>query len=348
MAGKEADFLTWAESKGVRVNGIELARRPGRGCVVLARRRLKKGQTILSVPIETIRSLHTVSDHVARRLPPHTSIHCLLALDIALDRSAEFATWKETMPKLLDFEVAQPFFWHENLQNLLPKPAKELLNKQQATFREHWCLVSAAFPQLRQEEYLHSWFLAGTRSFYYVTSEMEKYPIDDRLALMPVADLFNHAETGCDVSFTPDGYHVLADRVYRAGEEALKPSQAAELKDRGLLGPFLLDSGGVACRKTRSALEILCSKSERRQNTPVAQDEGGAHSAECDVLLDQLVRDFHGMAMKTLDDVHGLRVGQVRQREVLEQRWNQIVAMVAHPLDRPRNPPCGSVSPPAS
>jgi hypothetical protein len=345
---------------------------------------MQKGEAILSVPIETIRSLHTVSNHVSRKLAPHTPIHCLLALDIALDHSADFAPWKETMPKLADFEIAQPFFWHEDLQNLLPKPAKELLIKQQATFREHWGLVSAAFPELRQEEYLHSWFLAGTRSFYYVTPEMEKYPVMDRLALLPVADLFNHAETGCDVSSTPEGYTVVADRVYRVGEEicisygehsndfllaeygfvlpdnrwdmvciddvvihALKPPQAARLRDRGLLGPFLLDSNGTPCRNTLSALALLCGTPRRGQKIPVVQ-VGGAPLAKCDVLLDKLLRDFQDMVMKTLEDVRKLQVGQKCQRDTLEQRWNQIATTVARSLDRPRNPPDdGRVSLPA-
>ncbi|KAJ9148753.1 SET domain-containing protein [Coniochaeta hoffmannii] len=288
MAGKQPDFLTWAKTKGLHVNGIGLTHRPGRGRAVLARRRLKKGETILSVPIETIRSLHTVPNRVARKFPSHTSIHCLLALDIALDTSADFAPWRETMPKLEDFEAAQPFFWHEDLQALLPKPAKELLVKHQATFHEHWDLVSGAFPKLRREGYLHSWFLAGTRSFYYETPKMLEYPVMDRLALMPAADLFNHAETGCEVSFTPTAYTVSADRSYRPGEEicisygehsndfllteygfvlsdncwdmvciddvvldTLSPWQAAQMQKEGLLGRFLLDSNGIPCRKTR-------------------------------------------------------------------------------------------------
>ena len=62
--------------------------------------------------------------------------------------------------------------------------------------------------------------IINTRTFYYVTAQMEAYPPDDRLALLPVADLFNHAAGGCQVSFTPDGcFSVCADRVYRAGEE---------------------------------------------------------------------------------------------------------------------------------
>jgi len=280
------------------------------------------------------------------------------------------------MPKLEDFEAAQPFFWHEDLQALLPKPAKELLVKHQATFHEHWDLVSGAFPKLRREGYLHSWFLAGTRSFYYETPKMLEYPVMDRLALMPAADLFNHAETGCEVSFTPTAYTVSADRSYRPGEEicisygehsndfllteygfvlsdncwdmvciddvvldTLSPWQAAQMQKEGLLGRFLLDSNGIPCRKTRLALDLLCNRSQRRKQTPIPQDGAGAALAGCDPFLDQLLHQFHGMAMETLDKVRKLRVGRESHREILERRWSQIVAIVERSLDRSRNPP---------
>jgi hypothetical protein len=260
------------------------------------------------------------------------------------------------MPTLEDFKVAQPFCWHPDLQNILPILAKDLLAQQQATFRKHWSLVSAAFPDLSQQRYLHSWFLAGTRSFYYVTPEMEKYPVMDRLALMPVADIFNHAETGCDVSFGPEGFTVSTDRTYRAGEEicisygehsddfllaeygfllaenrwdmvciddvvlpALKPSQAAELRRQGVFGPFLLDPNGIPCHKTRVALELVGRGSQQMQD-----DNSSAASGE---LFSRLLCD--NFAAKALAEVRKLTVGEDCQKQALEQRWKQIAATIS-------------------
>lgn len=289
-----------------------------------------------------------------------------MALDIALDKSDHFALWKATMPTLADFEIALPFFWHQDLQNLLPKAAKDLLNMQQVTFRRHWDTVTASFPDLRRDEYAHSWFLAGTRSFYFVTTVMEAYPVNDRLGLMPVIDLFNHADTGCDVSFSPESYTVLADRTYRAGEEVcisygdhsndfllveygfvlsenrwdaacmdevvlqrLTTTQAAALKGKGLLGPFILDSDGLPSSKTRSAIATLGYRLRRMHETRDVRAEDDA-----EVLLRQILSDYQGMARKTLENVRHLDAGQKAQREALEKRLNQIVAIAARTLER--------------
>ncbi|KGQ10280.1 Serine/threonine-protein kinase haspin [Beauveria bassiana D1-5] len=43
-------------------------------------------------------------------------------------------------------------------------------------------------PDLEEQEYLYSWFLVGTRSFYYEIEETLSYPSHDRLALLPPGD----------------------------------------------------------------------------------------------------------------------------------------------------------------
>ena len=50
---------------------------------------------------------------------------------------------------------------------------------------------------------------------------MRRKPLvrDDCLALVPLADLFNHAAEGCEVSFSPAAYTVNAHRRIEEGEE---------------------------------------------------------------------------------------------------------------------------------
>ena len=48
---------------------------------------------------------------------------------------------------------------------------------------------------------------------------MKHLPSEDQMALVPIADLINHAETGCVVTFSSTAYIITADRRYRQGEE---------------------------------------------------------------------------------------------------------------------------------
>jgi len=45
-----------------------------------------------------------------------------------------------------------PFVWPEELQSLLPKPAKVILKKQQAKFQREWDIVAKSFPDMLHEE----------------------------------------------------------------------------------------------------------------------------------------------------------------------------------------------------
>jgi hypothetical protein len=162
--------------------------------------------------------------------------------------------------------------------------------------------VAEAFPALTREAYLRAWLVINTRTFYYETPAMLGYAPEDRLALVPAADLFNHAaEAGCAVSFTEgEGYSVVTARGYRAGEEVtisygrhsndflmgeygfvmernkwdrvgldevvlgrLGAEEKGWLREKGMLGPFWLGAEGRACWRTRAALGLLCCEREK-------------------------------------------------------------------------------------
>lgn len=169
------------------------------------------------VPRGAIRSLHSLPQEISEKLPPDMSIHGLLAVDVALGQIP--APWRSILPKFSEFEASIPFFWPAELQELLPSPARRLLAKQQENINQ-LCEMLGSFPAISdRREFVHAWFVINTRTFYYGSPETQLYPWEDRLALLPVADLFNHAQTGCHVSFTSECYSVTADRPYEAGEE---------------------------------------------------------------------------------------------------------------------------------
>jgi hypothetical protein len=256
------------------------------------------------------------------------SIHGLLAAELAIDKMAELSVWRDALPTLADFEATLPFMWHEQLQGLLPKPAGDILKKQQDNFHRDWSLVKKAFPDVRREDYLHSWFNIGTRTFYFVTPEMKKYPRDDRLAVVPMADFFNHAESGCEVTWSLDGGFVIStDRGYRAGQQIhisygthtndfllaeygfvlaknrwdevclddvilprLDATQKARLQDGGLLGPFMLNVESLGCEKTQAALRLLSKCCcTREQWHEVVDVEGCGEQSDCQEMVDAML-----------------------------------------------------------
>ena len=80
-------------------------------------------------------------------------------------------------------------------------------------------MVSNVFSTMSHMLYLHCWMLVNTRSFYYTTPSMERLPHDDKLAILPIADLFNHADVGYESEFSPKKFTFILDRGYCVGEE---------------------------------------------------------------------------------------------------------------------------------
>jgi hypothetical protein len=299
-------------------------------------------------------------------------IHGLLAAELAIDKMRDSSAWRDVLPTQAHFEASLPFMWHEDLQNLLPSPARDILRKQQHDFHRDWSLFTRAFPGVPRDEYLLSWFTISTRTFSFETPQMETYPWHDRLALVPMADLFNHADSGCKVSYTVDGgFEVCTDRAYAAGQEVhisygthsndfllaeygfvmarnrwdkvclddvvlprLDAAQRAQLEERGLLGPFLLDAETLGCRNTQAALRLLCCTQEQWWEFVGEGDAGDGSQASVDKLLRSLLDEYLMLAGKTLEKIGRLRRGQAIQRDLLRQRWKQIDAMVKQAIKR--------------
>jgi hypothetical protein len=261
--------------------------------------------------------------------------------------------------------------WPEELQELLPRPAKDLLKKQQARFHRDWDIVSKAFPDMRREEYLYTWFIVNTRTFYYVTPRMQRLPRDDKLALLPVADLFNHADSGCQVSFSPVGFTITSDRAYRAGKEVhisygghsndyllteygfvlaenrwdevclddvilpdLNRTQKAELEDRGFLGKYMLDARTPGCHRTQVVLRLLCCTPSQWRSFVDAEDDGEASQGKVDALLTQLLNRILQTIRETLGNMEKLDVGHDTGGELLTERWKQIETMITQTIQR--------------
>jgi hypothetical protein len=299
------------------------------------------------------------------------TLHCLLAAYIALDKASDFAIWPTAFPTLKSFETDMPFLWPPELQALLPKPAKEILKKQRHNYRRDWEQVAEAFPHLEEEAYLHSWLLVNTRSFFYGAPGLERFAQDDRIALLPVADLFNHADVGCSSTFTEEHYTITADRNYRVGEEvffcygghsndfllaeygflleenrwdtvcldevilsSMEADQMLNLEDSGFSGAYMLGPETVGCFRTQVALRMLCGTHEQWKRYVDAEVEDEVFQGIVDELLVSLLETYVEMITRTIEDIGELEVGMAAQRKLLVARWIQIQDMIMQTIGR--------------
>lgn len=378
-------LLRRANEEGVNVFGVTPTALPGRGVGVVATRDLdvcratfpttsrltsrQKGEVIMTIPVQAIRSLHTVPEDISRRLSRDMSLHGLLAAELALRRDAA-ADWASIVPQWTHFEATIPMLWPEELQEVLPAEAKSLLTKQCTRFEIDWKMFNDSFPDEPRQEYLYAWLLVNTRTFYFETPTMVTFPWHDRLALLPVADLFNHADTGCSVSFSTEGYTITADRSYCAGDEIftsygehsndfllaeygfvlrenqhdklclddiilprLTPNQKSELKEHGYLGDFMLYAGSGRCDNIWVALRLLsCVNAHWQSYIDGEEDKEGTLRKAAEQLPDVFER-YLCRIEEVLRHIRALHAGKACQRNLLVQRWEQIQVSVRQSME---------------
>ncbi|KAK8058212.1 SET domain-containing protein [Apiospora phragmitis] len=322
--------------------------------------------------MQAVRSLHSISEAVLSQLPAGLPFHGVLAADLALDKSAGFASWKKLLPSSTDFAASMPFTWPDDLRALLPKAAGEIVQKQHAKFERQWGAVAQAFPSLTWDEYLYFWLLVNTRTFYLETPELEAFPWEDRLALLPVADLFNHADEGCHVAYSAaEGYTITVRRRYEPGEEVfasygdhpndlllaeygfampenkwdyvcldevilprLTPTQIQDLESNGYAGPYMFTADSGLSRHLMAVLQMLASSGE----SPLALHDDTDKSPELGAAAKELLKVLLGEALEKAQGIRGkirdLQVGESAQRDMLYHRWEQIERILLQAIGR--------------
>ncbi len=315
----------------------------------------------MAVPTPAIRSRHTLPKALIVKVPANMTLHGLLAADLLL-HPPKSTVWNRLVPSLADFESSTPFFWPENLQELLPSEAKNLLRNQQRKFRQDWNHVKEGFPDIAERDYLYSWFLVGTRSFYYEIPQTLIYPWHDRLALLPVADMFNHSSVGCLVAFSTEAYDITADRAYQEGEEVytsygahsndfllaeygfvlpdnpsdqlcldslllakLQTEHKVALSERGLLGDFMLRADSTPSDRTWIATRGLTGAVPHWDAWIDGDEDAHGSLAQARAMLPGLLAEFRGEIQDHRRRITALRddVNETKM-DTLLRRWDQI------------------------
>ncbi|CAI6033318.1 unnamed protein product [Clonostachys chloroleuca] len=364
MQAQIDEYVNEAREDGVQINGVTPRVISGRGIGMVATRQLEKDEAIMTIPTEAIRSLHTIPHDISMKLDPDMSIHGLLAAEVTLHNNPSHI-WSQIIPTWEDFQNTVPLLWPEALQELLPAEAKSLLIKQKAKYEADWEAFRTGFPKQDRQNYLYAWFLVGTRTFFFDSPEMTLYPLHDRLSLLPVADLFNHSATGCEVSFQDEGYTITTDRHYDAGEEIftsygdhtndfllaeygfvlehnpwdkiclddliipkLSATQISTLKEKGYSGEYLLHHGSKKNDAIFIALRVLCSDIFNWQKFEDGDEDMGSSLAEGIALLPELLNEYRDRIAEAKTKIRKLSDGKEAQKSLLWKRWEQIETIV--------------------
>jgi len=184
---------------------------------------------------------------------------------------------------------------------------------------------------------------------------------DDRMALNPFADLFNHTDAdGCGVAFGPEGYTIIANRGIESGDEIyisygshsndfllteygfilpenrwdeisldpyilplLSENQKERLDDVGFLGKYVLDNNTV-CYRTQVALRALCLPMKQLQRFLNGQDDEERDQSIVNQFLIKVLNSHLKDAEQKLNRLRKVDCGLASQRETLSRRWKQI------------------------
>ncbi|KAK0723961.1 hypothetical protein B0T21DRAFT_293899 [Apiosordaria backusii] len=384
------ELIHWATDQGIEVHGIEAKMMPGRGLGMVASKDIEANERLIYVPTSSLRSLTTVRSKIRHALPPPapnnkgTPVHALLAADLTLETpfaAIKYSAWHAIVPTRDEIFSSLPLAWppsdYDKLHSLLPFQARTHLSKQKAKFEKDWELIrDVVFPALEmppnrgttyKQRFLYNWLLVNTRTFYHETPKTERLSKDDKMILQPVADLLNHADEGCEVSFDLACFTITADRDYKQGEEIcicygrhsndflmveygfcpeenkwdevcidevvleeMTNEQKQKLEEKGFLGGYMIDErtpGG--CYRTRVALMLKCVSSAEWERLV---DEGEDGGEEVKRLVDRVVVK---VLKKYLKKCKGA-IGELKQlgssAEMVLKRWRQIQKAVEDSL----------------
>lgn len=321
------------------------------------------------MPITALRTEYNVPEHFRQSLDG-ISVHGLLAIDLMLDDSPSRQVWKTILPLKENMMKSLPYWWESKLQRLLPDAAVRSLVQQKDKLGRDWNLVSKKYPTLVRDEFEYFWFLVNTRTFYYTdqASDEVKDP-NECLAMMPFADYFNHASSACKVTFSTEGYHFTAQHKIKRGEEifisygqhsndfllaeygfTLEDNECdtvlldpvllplfddgckAILKSQNYWADYLLDANG-ACYRTQVAIRLLCMPQKSwLKSLEQGVDENDDYQKNVDGVMQKCLKKYVLMARKRLNQVAKLDERFSFQKDVLRQRWEQILGLVLDSL----------------
>ncbi|KAK5689958.1 hypothetical protein LTR17_026084 [Elasticomyces elasticus] len=212
---KHVVFTAWSKQRGVEIKNVKPAKIPGRGLGLVTTAKIKVGARILFVPEK---AMFKPDGSV-----PHASPQAQLAasaMKACTAADSNMGIWKETWPVDSDFQHSLPMRWPHELREHFPVSVMQPLLRQEEDYAKDVGAVQdfLAAGNNTAEDFRYYWSIVNSRSFHFKA----KGKIGT-MVMCPFIDYINHGPSGttCDVFQRPNGYEVIADRDYVAGEEIL-------------------------------------------------------------------------------------------------------------------------------
>ncbi|KEY65882.1 hypothetical protein S7711_05884 [Stachybotrys chartarum IBT 7711] len=365
-------LLEWAETEGVKLNGIKPSLIPGRGIGIVAQRDIKENEVVITVPHKLLRTYDSTPKHIVTALKGCT-VHGILAASVCLETDPSFAIWKATWPTVEDFDIDIPMRWPLELRDLVPHYAKALLVKQQGKFERDWRLCRDAFPHdFTKDQYMYAWLIVNTRSFYHTTPKTERFHKHDHMALQPVSDLFNHASVGCHVKYDADGFTILANKDHKAGQELyiryghhsndfllieygfvvpchenpfddtcidvymcprFTVAQSEIMAANKYWGNFMVDNN-APCYRSQVAARVLGLPEEDWPGVFAGTRDDGPDSEETKRQLAFVLRLYEKDIRRIMNEIARSYDGEEESRELLRRRWLEVKEMIQTTIAR--------------
>lgn len=319
------------------------------------------------MPSPLLRTIANTPKPITRKLKG-TSVHGILAASLCLEKDPVFETWRAVFPTKEDITGSMPFFYPQELQDLLPDTARTLLKQQQAKVAKDWKRISAAYSNIEESDYVYNWHLVNSRTFYHVTPRTEKLHKDDHMILQPVADLFNHdPNRGCSVAFDAADYTITTKHTHEPGEEVFirygnhsndmllveygfimaagtnpwdettldaqicsrfSPDQKKKLEDAGFWADYKLDANTPVCYRTQVALRALFLNDRQWKQIASGIRSEDQDREAADKELLSVLKQYEKEVRATMREIDVLKVGEVGMKETARTRWVQIKDLI--------------------
>jgi hypothetical protein len=119
-----AEFMTWAISQGVEINGVAPARFPGRGLGMIADRTVNKGEIMVAVPLTAMFTVDCIPPSFVNKFTNGISMHGLIAAFLTHGDPGHlkrFELWRKVWPSRREFEEGMPALWLNIFEGPTPK-----------------------------------------------------------------------------------------------------------------------------------------------------------------------------------------------------------------------------------
>lgn len=212
---KHRVFTTWAQERGVEINGVAPSKLEGRGLGLVTTKKVKSGERLLFIPEKAMFKPNGrfLKQHRLEQSSPQAQL-AISAMGACKSPDSPLASWQATWPTARDFWRSMPMCWEQSYRDSLPHSVLHPLERQLDDYRKDWTAVQSVCDSnaWAESDFKYFWMIINSRSFHWKPPKGRS----GSMVMCPFIDYMNHGPTGttCHVTVDQRGYEVHADRDY--------------------------------------------------------------------------------------------------------------------------------------